>query len=201
MFLFIFLSNLFCKKNDFIIKPANSRNEMLRAYGNLALRVDDGPLLAQDWHFIMIRISDLGNEYKSLKIAQNYICAPENGNIPTVREHYDSHNCAWTIENNHDATQSLKVGKDYLVKTEEMDNRIRSHGFKLRLLPSGAAHDYKWEIKPQSQLNGIEDDEESTPDLKKLPADKNKTITTKPDNVGSVVVGISAPLKKPISRK
>lgn len=201
MLFIVFLSNFLCRKNDFIIKPASSQNEILRIYGNMALRIDDSPLSAKASHFFLIRISDLGNDYKSLKIAQNYICAPEEGNILTVNEHYDSHNCAWTIENNHDNTQSLRNGKNYLVKSEEMDNRARSRGYKLRVLPPNAARNFKWEIKSPSQFEDMEDDDEDTPvDLKKLPADQNKTLTSKPQNVKSTVVGVSAPLKMPVSK-
>lgn len=194
------LSIVSCKKNDFVIRPADSKHEILRIHGNYTLRVDSEPPSLENWPLLLVEISDLGNDYKSLKIVKNYICAPENGNILTTTTKFDEQRCSWKIEENHDGTASMKIGKNYLVRTDEMDNRIRSHGYKMRILPSSAAGDFKWELKKAKRVFGPidEDEEDDKNDLKEIPADEHKKPEEK--NKEKVVVGVSIPTKMPVKK-
>ncbi|KRH92742.1 hypothetical protein M153_30400001143 [Pseudoloma neurophilia] len=203
MLFLIFLLQFFCRKGEFIMKPASSKYEIFRIYGNLSLRVENEPPGMDNLPFIIVQISNLGDGTRSMKIAKNYICAPEEGNILTISSQFDHRLCSWVFETNSDATVSLKNRNLYLVKTDEMDNRLRSHGFKMRLLPTTALHDYKWEIKSASIFKTLKpDDEDSKPNnLNDLPLDEANARLIKPKKTESLVVGVSTKLKMPVKQQ
>ena len=64
--------------------------------------------------FIIVQISNLGNGMRSMKIAKNYICAPDGGNILTISSRFDQRRCSWIIETNSDATYALKNDIQFL---------------------------------------------------------------------------------------
>lgn len=198
MLAFFFLNISHTMNDEIVLIPANSQEEFLILHKNLSLRVVNKMPNVHDYGASTIKVMDLQNGFKALKIEKQYICAPEQGNYPAMYTSFKPHKCSWIIEENHDGTFSIKIGNSYFSVTDEIDTRPSSIGWKLRLLPSTSDGKLKWEFKKAGKFFNTSDnsDEEETNPKEEVNKEKKNNKDKQ-----SVVLGVSTRPKTDLIKK
>merc|ERR1711915_17009 len=197
-----FLSSIYAKKNDFILKPSNTKFQILVLRPNRTIRIAEEPFSYR----AIVTVDEIDSNFRSLRVGKNYFCAPEDGNLIVSRQSFNVQKCSWKVESTKEASFRLKNGNAYLGLTDEMDHRRISYGLKLRLVPPDTSHKTDWQFRrAKTAMSSLDEDSAEEEDFvafldgtkkNKTKADKDSLLPSSDEKKkSSIIIGVSAPLK------